>query len=607
MARFNPEISGSKSPAPAPSKCGRGRTLFTKNRHGRISLIQNKVVFMTAAALATSLPDADIASSFAARQLRIGLQYYTAGRIEQAIAAYQQGIVAAGQEAPGCVSVETISELHANLGNACMVDGNLELAAASYKAALRLAPQLASCWCNLGNVSQKTGKPRESIAFYLQALKHSPNHWPSRTNLVEALMVTKQYIVARALLLELVEERPQDGQLRHQLGKAYFELNEVETAVECFQQAVALNPRDADSINWIGGIKQRQGDAEAAQAAYAEAARIQPLIRRPAAKSPADFHVLALYAPFAGNTPTEYLFKDPAYDTATLALFAGREYDVEPLRQDVEVVVNLISDADQAETLLPLAADLAGRLGKPTVNHPSKIQRTTRDAVADLLAGIPGSRIPKALRHKAGADCSVAALQAALGFSYPVLARPVGTHGGDDFEKIEAPAGLAVFLGQHPDLDHYLIEYIDYRSADDFFRKYRFIFVDDQILPYHLAISSDWKVHHVNTDMANQKWMQEEEKAFLSDPAAVFNSGHYQVLRAIRQRIGLEYFGIDCGLDRSGHLVVFEVNASMLVHERNDDFPYKAPFVLRIKLAFDAMLQKFASSGADEASASEAT
>ncbi|HEX7563485.1 MAG TPA: hypothetical protein VF396_09565, partial [Bradyrhizobium sp.] len=70
------------------------------------------------------------------------------------------------------------------------------------------------------------------------------------------------------------------------------------------------------------------------------------------------------------------------------------------------------------------------------------------------------------------------------------------------------------------------------------------------------------------------------------------NSGHYEALRAIQQRVGLEYFGIDCGLDRFGNLVVFEVNASMLVHERNEDFPYKAPFVLRIRLAFDAMLKK---------------
>jgi tetratricopeptide (TPR) repeat protein len=551
---------------------------------------------MTAAALATSLPDADGAASLVTQQLRIGSEYYAAGRIEEAIAAYQAGLAAALNQSPGCVSQEMIADLHARLGNACMVRSDFELAAASYKAALRLAPHLTSCWCNLGNVHQKTGKAQEAIAYYLQALKLNPGHWASRTNLVEALMVTKQYIVARALLLELVGERPQEAQLRHQLGKTYFELDDVDTAIECFQQAIALNPRDADSLNWIGGIRQRQGDAEAAQVAYAEAARIQPLIRRPAAKSPADFRVLALYAPFAGNTPTEYLFKDPAYDTDTLALFAAREYDVEPMGRNVQVVVNLISDADQAQSLLPLAADLVGRLGKPTINHPGKIQRTTRDAVAELLAGIPGSGIPKALRHQAGADCSAAALAAALSFSFPVLARPVGTHGGDDFEKVETTAELSAFLSQHPGIDHYLIEYIDYRSADGFFRKYRFIFVDDQILPYHLAISNDWKVHHVSTDMVNQLWMQREEEAFLNDPAIVFTSAHYEVLRAIQQRIGLEYFGIDCGIDCSGNLVVFEVNASMLVHERNDDFPYKAPFVIRIKTAFDAMLRKFAAS-----------
>jgi hypothetical protein len=94
--------------------------------------------------------------------------------------------------------------------------------------------------------------------------------------------------------------------------------------------------------------------------------------------------------------------------------------------------------------------------------------------------------------------------------------------------------------------------------------------------------------------MADHRWMQQEEEAFLNDPAAVFTSEHYQVLQAIQQRVGLEYFGIDCGLDRAGNLVVFEVNASMLVHDDNAAFPYKTPFVHRIKQAFDEMLRKFA-------------
>jgi glutathione synthase/RimK-type ligase-like ATP-grasp enzyme len=407
-------------------------------------------------------------------------------------------------------------------------------------------------------------------------------------------MAAGQYLIAKAILIELKGERPQDAQLHHLLGRVHFELNEVEWALASFREAVVLNPQDSESINWIGALKQSLGDDEAAQAAYAQAARIQPLIRRPAAKQPAEFRVLALYAPFGGNTPTEYLFQDAFFDTDTLALFASREYDTAQLGQNVQLVINLVSDADQTEALLPLAAELVDQFGLPVVNHPRQVQQTTRDAVATLLQGIPGCRIPRALRLKAGAECSEAALKTMLPFASPVLARPVGTHGGDDFEKVEDLAALSAFLSQRADHDHYLIEYIDYISADGHFRKYRFIFIDDQILPYHLCIGHDWKLHHVNTDMAHQPWMQQEEAAFLNDPTAVFGPAQMQALHAIRERVALDYCGIDCGLDASGNVVVFEVNASMLVHTRNEGFTYKDPAVRRIKLVYDAMLRKLA-------------
>jgi tetratricopeptide (TPR) repeat protein len=550
---------------------------------------------MTSNVSMISRPDADDPAGLAVRQLRIGQGYFAAGRVEDAISAYLRGLACvADGGACGPVAVETISELHFKLGNACMRQGDLEFATANYQAALRLSPGLTAGWCNLGNARLESGEPQEAIALYQRALTLDPGHWPSRTNLAQALLAAQQYVVAKALLTELARERPQDSQIRNQLGKACFALNQLDAAVDSFQQAVALNPRDSDSFYWIGGIRQRMGDDEAAHVAYVEAVRIKPLIRRPAAKSPAAFRVLALFAPFAGNLPTEYLFRDSAYDTDTLALFAGGEYDLEPLKPDVQVVVNLVSDADQGAAVLPLVADLVGQLGKPTVNCPFKVQRTTRDAVADLLDGIPACRVPKVLRHKSGDALSIAALQAGFPGSSIMLARPVGTHGGDDFEMFEDAAMLPAFLAQRPDTDHYLIEYIDYRSADGYFRKYRFIFVDGQILPYHLAIGSHWKLHHDSTDMASQPWTQQEELAFLTDPATVFDARHYQALRVIRERTGLDYFGIDCGLDRSGDLVVFEVNASMLVHDGNEKFPYKAPFVQRIKTAFDEMLGKFA-------------
>src|SRR6202000_298004 len=150
------------------------------------------------------------------------------------------------------------------------------------------------------------------------------------------------------------------------------------------------------------GLTHRWADTKPADAAYARAAQIAPLIRRPAIKSPADFRVLALYAPFGGNTPTEYLFKNADHDTDTLAVFENNSYDPETFRQGVDVVVNLISDVDQADAMLPLAVYLVERLGKPTINDPRKIQRTTRDMVAELLTGIEGCRIPKILRQQAG-------------------------------------------------------------------------------------------------------------------------------------------------------------------------------------------------------------
>ena len=97
--------------------------------------------------------------------------------------------------------------------------------------------------------------------------------------------------------------------------------------------------------------------------------------------------------------------------------------------------------------------------------------------------------------------------------------------------------------------------------------------------------------------MDKNAWMQNEEEMFLRDPARVFNENHYEALRAIQLAIGLEFFGIDCSVDREGNLVVFEVNASMLVHDDNSTFPYKTPHVARIKAAFDCMLAKLAGQG----------
>jgi tetratricopeptide (TPR) repeat protein len=523
-----------------------------------------------------------------ADMLRTGREHYQRGEIGQAIAVFQAGLALAATTSNG-VAVDGVADLHAALANAFMLCDDIGSAAENYKAALRIAPHLVACWCNLGIIHQRSGMMQDAISLYLEALRRNPSHRPSRTNLVQALMATRQFAIARTLLLELIDETPDDAELRSQLGKVCFELGETGEAVTQFEQAVTLAPGQAENFYWVGAIRQARGEEEEAEAAYARAARVHPILRRQATQSPPAFRTLALFAPFVGNTPVEFLFKDCAYQTSILSLLPGSQPDIALLAQEADVVVNLVSDADQGAAVLPLAMDIARSLGKPVVNDPARIQNTTRDATARALADVEGCRVPRTIRIAAGEG-----LPDGLELAFPLLARQAGMHGGDVFEKLDDVAALVAFLAAHADHDRYVIDYIDYRSADGLFRKYRFLFVGEEILPYHLAIGDGWKLHRDSTEMVHHAWMQDEEERFLRAPEQVFGVPHYQALRIIRDRIGLDYFGIDCGLDPDGHLVVFEVNASMLVHDQNPEFPYKDLYIRRIKVAFDGMLARFA-------------
>jgi glutathione synthase/RimK-type ligase-like ATP-grasp enzyme len=266
------------------------------------------------------------------------------------------------------------------------------------------------------------------------------------------------------------------------------------------------------------------------------------------------------------------------------------------LRAHGDIAVNLISDVDQGRPMLELAADVCDRLDKPVINHPRRILDTDREAVAQRLSGIAHCRVPRTIRCTRAVLTAPGALEdlRRANLAPPLLLRLAGTHGGDAFERIDDAGDIAAFLKQNAGEDFYATEYVDYRSADGYFRKYRFIFTNGEILPYHLAIADHWKVHHFRTDMTKHAWMQNEERAFLENPGAVFSATHFAALRAIEQALDLDFFGIDCSLDRDGNVVVFEVNASMLIHDDNAEFPYKTPHSQRIKDALGAALARVA-------------
>jgi tetratricopeptide (TPR) repeat protein len=431
--------------------------------------------------------------------------------------------------------------------------------------------------------------------MYLEVIKSAPAHWSARFGLAEVLNRTQRYDAAIGWLTPMLAEDPDECVPVHrEIGFAHANAGRPERALEHFRCILDKLPNDAETLHLVANFEQSLHMNEEADAHYRRALEFKLLINVPATVTPPAFRVLFVFAPGRGNTPFAYLVEGAPFESNVLNLLQNFKYDNDVLRDSGDVVVNLIADVDQGGPMLALAQEFIEQIGKPIVNHPQRITYTGRESIAKLIADTPGCVVPQTRLYTADALRALLADEAAFDWSFPLLVRRAGTHGGSDFELAQYIWELRTFVERHGERDYYLTPFVDYRSLDGFYRKYRFFYVDGEILPYHLAIGNQWKVHHATTAMARTPWMQAEEQAFLENPTSVFGPTQYAALRAIGDTIGLDFFGIDCALDAQGAVVVFEVNACMLVHGDNESFPYKTASVERIKHAFHAMLGRIA-------------
>ena len=495
------------------------------------------------------------------------------------------------------------AETHWMIGRLAEARRDFGMAEAAFRRALDLDPNLASALFDLGTLLyRELDQPAEAIMLFGRLLAVAPDHVGVFCACGNAFRVQRRFEQALLSYRHYLKLLPDSALAHLRVGQALVDLGRTEEAVVHFTRSIELSAlSDSDSGHnlrylahvVLGNALVALGRGAESHAYFRTALRLEPLATHRAAKAKADCAALFVLAPGSFNTPYEYLIEHAAFDAHILLLLTDYDYDAEFLASHADVVVNLVSDVDQDNAMLPVAAGLIDSLGKPVVNHPDRIHGTDRRAIASLLSAIPSCRVAPVVRHS-GAELIDPDFFARYDGTVPFLARLAGCHGGDDFERIETAEDLRGLVSPHPEADYFLIEYVDYRSADGYFRKYRFFVVGEEILPYHLAIGTDWKVHHFSTDMANQSWMRREEEAFLRAPGLVFEPRHFAALGAIREAMGLDFFGVDCALDQEGNLVVFEANATMLVHRDTGVFAYKNPYVDRIKRAFGNMLARTA-------------
>jgi len=81
----------------------------------------------------------------------------------------------------------------------------------------------------------------------------------------------------------------------------------------------------------------------------------------------------------------------------------------------------------------------------------------------------------------------------------------------------------------------------------------------------------------------------------MEDPGKVLGPASLAAIEAIGNRLDLDYAGVDFALLPDGRILVFEANATMLVHlhDAQEDFPYKHQVVPAILEAFEAMLSAY--------------
>ena len=541
---------------------------------------------------------------FADAQHNLGSTYYALGRLDEAMVSFQAALLA------------NLPETHVYIGNIHCDRGEAELALACYARALRIAPGHAQAYNNMGSALRRLNRLDEARTAYRQAIQLDTEDAAAHMNLAD--LCAAQCDFAQAALHYEQAASLQPGQVTAWigLGTALGMLNQLDAALAAFNHALALAPEQVDAHYNRGVILGRLEDTAGAEAAYRQVLALRPahvnahinlsailadrgelaesrrhtdaaygqqtLFEQPGA--PGARSVLLLLDAGRGNINLTHLFPretNRLYDWI-IEYAPAEQFSALP---HYDLVFNGMGDADVTRAVAEPVARFLATCNKPVLNPPNRVAHTARHLLPELLHGIEGMAIPPVWRL---ADAS--AWPDALAVSLPLLVRPVHTHGGAGMVLLAEDGAMQRYRATQSG-PVYAFPFVDFKSADGWYRKYRVIFVDRVPYAYHLAISAHWLVHYVTADMQHD-WKLAEERAFLSDPAAVLGEAGLRVIEAIAQRIDLDYAGIDFSVLPDGRILVFEANATMLVHPEDASGPlaHKNNHVARILDAFEAML-----------------
>ena len=376
--------------------------------------------------------------------------------------------------------------------------------------------------------------------------------------------------------------------------RALSRAGEFEAARGHYETALRLAPDHAEAHQGISYVLAELGDAERAGWHRREGFGHRAVQALPYRGEGPPVSLLLLISAVGGNIPTRSFLDDRVFETTVVV---PEFYDLNQPLPRHQLVFNAIGDADLNVDALRAAQSLGALSGAPVLNAPSAVLATGRSDNAQRLARLSGVVAPATvtLSREALSSPDAATSLARHGLKFPLLLRTPGFHTGRHFVRVEQPgAALAEAVAGLPGAELTAIEYLDSRGPDGKVRKYRVMMIDGRLYPLHVAISSHWKIHYFTAEMAERAEHRAEDAEFLENMPAVLGPRAMTALEQIQGALGLDYAGIDFGLNAAGDLLLFEANATMVVNppEPDERWAYRRPAVERIFGAVRGMLMR---------------
>ena len=153
---------------------------------------------------------------------------------------------------------------------AAAANSQWEQAAASYQKAIELQPRDASLRVELAAALAKSGRLTDAIASYEAALKIAPRNLQAELGLAAAYRAVHNYDETRRTLERAHREHPNKAAPLAALGDLELELQTYDAAIGHLKAAVALDPSDTKTRNFVAAAYKAKGDQENALAQLAK-------------------------------------------------------------------------------------------------------------------------------------------------------------------------------------------------------------------------------------------------------------------------------------------------------------------------------------------------